>query len=167
MMKIRSEWAGSDKRGKSSNQTFTQNSNLNFSKLWIKKILKVLTFLYYSFVLQLRFYLKVLLFISYSYSFKVLKVHNAVRKTAVITANTKVHISSSQKYISVPFPELGFLMEPGFLILFTASSVTTTILYKFLPGFVFYASWPGTFNYKFPDKDSGQQLVIWPMFLKK
>ena len=37
MMKIRSELAGSDKRGKGSNQTFTQNSNLNFSKLWIKK----------------------------------------------------------------------------------------------------------------------------------
>jgi len=58
-------------------------------------------------------------------------------------------------------------MELGFLIHFTASSVTTTILYKFLPSFVFYASWPGMFSYRFPDKDFSRQLAILPVFLKK
>lgn len=88
-------------------------------------------------------------------------MQNAVSRTAAIAANTEVHISHSEKYISLPFAELGFL------ILFSASSVTTTILFNFLPGFVLYASGTGMLNYRFIDKDSSQKLALRPIFLKK
>lgn len=71
----------------------------------------------------------------------------------LLPLQTKTHIPGSQKCVSAASPELGFLMELGFLILVAVSSVAATIPCKFLPSFGFCASWPGMFSYRFPDKD--------------